>query len=68
MRTDLLRSCCSLGPTGVGKTLLAKELAGALFSGGAFGRIDCAQLSESFTVTKLLGPPPGYIGYPSRGI
>jgi ATP-dependent Clp protease ATP-binding subunit ClpC len=41
-------------------------LAGSLFSDEAFGRIDCAQLSEPFTVTKLLGPPPGYIGYPSK--
>ena len=55
-----------VGPTGVGKTLLAKVTAQTLFSrADAFGRIDCATLSERHDVSKLFGPPPGYVGYPS---
>lgn len=52
------------GPTGVGKTLLSKETAAQLFGDKAFGRIDCAGLSKEYDVSKLLGPAPGYLGYP----
>lgn len=54
-----------VGPTGVGKTMLAKETSSILFGEKAFGRIDCAQISEKHGTSKLLGAPPGYVGYPS---
>jgi hypothetical protein len=58
-----------VGPTGVGKTMLAKETSNILFGDKAFGRIDCAQISEKHSTSKLLGAPPGYVGYPSgRGL
>lgn len=54
------------GPTGVGKTLMAKVSTEYLFdSKTKFGRIDCSNLSEKHDVSKLLGAPPGYVGYPS---
>jgi DNA polymerase III delta prime subunit len=54
------------GPSGVGKTLLAKETSRLLFGRStSFGRVDCATLSEKHDVSKLFGPPPGYVGYPS---
>jgi ATP-dependent Clp protease ATP-binding subunit ClpA len=54
------------GPTGVGKTLMAKVATEYLFgSKTKFGRIDCAGLSEKHDVSKLIGAPPGYVGYPS---
>lgn len=54
-----------VGPTGVGKTMLAKETSNILFGDKAFGRIDCAQIAEKHGTSKLLGAPPGYVGYPS---
>lgn len=54
-----------VGPPGVGKTMLAKEAARVLFGKDAFGRIDCAQLADKMSHSKLLGPGPGYVGYPS---
>ena len=53
------------GPTGVGKTLLAKELAHAMEA--SLHRIDCSEYMEPHDVSKLLGAPPGYIGYPGAG-
>jgi ATP-dependent Clp protease ATP-binding subunit ClpC len=54
------------GPTGVGKTLMAKVATDYLFgTKNKFGRIDCANLSEKHDVSKLVGAPPGYVGYPS---
>ena len=54
------------GPTGVGKTLMAKVTTEYLFgSSNKFGRIDCATLSEKHDISKLIGAPPGYVGYPS---
>ena len=57
-----------LGPTGVGKTLLAKELAKIMFgSSDAMIRIDMSEYMEKFTVSRLVGAPPGYVGYEEGG-
>ena len=57
-----------LGPTGVGKTQLAKELAKYLFdSENALIRIDMSEYMEKFAVSRLVGAPPGYIGYEEGG-
>ncbi|MGG6265902.1 ATP-dependent Clp protease ATP-binding subunit [Leptolyngbya sp. AN03gr2] len=56
------------GPTGVGKTELAKALAAAVFgSEDAMIRLDMSEYMESHTVSKLIGSPPGYIGYDEGG-
>jgi ATP-dependent Clp protease ATP-binding subunit ClpC len=56
------------GPTGVGKTELAKALAQLMFgSSESIIRIDMSELMESHTVSKLIGSPPGYIGYEEGG-
>src|SRR5690606_35508619 len=53
-----------LGPTGVGKSLLAKALAEALFGDEeAMIRIDMSEYMERHTVSRLVGAPPGYVGY-----
>jgi ATP-dependent Clp protease ATP-binding subunit ClpC len=53
-----------LGPTGVGKTYLAKVLAKYLFdSEDALIRIDMSEYMEKFAVSRLVGAPPGYVGY-----
>ncbi|MBR3906859.1 MAG: ATP-dependent Clp protease ATP-binding subunit [Bacteroidaceae bacterium] len=57
-----------LGPTGVGKTLLAKELAKFMFgSADSLIRIDMSEYMEKFTVSRLVGAPPGYVGYEEGG-
>jgi len=57
-----------LGPTGVGKTQLAKVLSGFLFdSDDALIRIDMSEYMEKFSVSRLVGAPPGYIGYEEGG-
>lgn len=57
-----------LGPTGVGKTLLAKKLAEYLFdSPDALIRVDMSEFMEKFTVSRLVGAPPGYVGYEEGG-
>ena len=57
-----------LGPTGVGKTMLAKQLAIGLFgSVKHIRRFDMSEYSDQFTVSKLLGSPPGYVGYENGG-
>ena len=57
-----------LGPTGVGKTELAKALAEALFDDeGAMIRIDMSEYMEKYSVSRLIGAPPGYIGYDEGG-
>ena len=57
-----------LGPTGVGKTHLAKELAKNMFgSTEAIIRIDMSEYMEKFTVSRLVGAPPGYVGYEEGG-
>lgn len=57
-----------LGPTGVGKTYLAKKLAEFLFdSQDALIRVDMSEYMEKFTVSRLVGAPPGYVGYEEGG-
>ena len=57
-----------VGPTGVGKTYLAKALADALFGGeDAMIRIDMSEYMEKHTVSRLVGSPPGYVGYDEGG-
>ncbi len=58
-----------LGPTGVGKTFLAKKLAEHMFgSTDALIRIDMSEYMEKFTVSRLVGAPPGYVGYEEGGM
>jgi len=57
-----------LGPTGVGKTLLAKELAEQMFgTADALIRVDMSEFMEKFAVSRLVGAPPGYVGYEEGG-
>ncbi|CAH2061077.1 unnamed protein product [Thlaspi arvense] len=57
-----------MGPTGVGKTELAKALAGYLFNTeNAIVRIDMSEYMEKFSVSRLVGAPPGYVGYEEGG-
>lgn len=57
-----------LGPTGVGKTELAKALAGSLFGDeNAMARFDMSEFGERHTVSRLVGAPPGYVGYGEAG-
>jgi ATP-dependent Clp protease ATP-binding subunit ClpB len=57
-----------MGPTGVGKTEIAKSLANELFdSEKHMIRIDCSEYMESFNVSRLIGAPPGYVGYDQGG-
>ncbi|PKN01605.1 MAG: NDP-hexose 4-ketoreductase [Elusimicrobia bacterium HGW-Elusimicrobia-1] len=57
-----------LGPTGVGKTELARSLASVLFGNeNALVRIDMSEFSEKFTISRLIGAPPGYVGYEEGG-
>ena len=58
-----------LGPTGVGKTEVAKSLAYELFDDEKhMVRIDCSEYMESFNVSRLIGAPPGYVGYDEGGV
>ncbi|MBQ0072609.1 MAG: ATP-dependent Clp protease ATP-binding subunit [Prevotella sp.] len=57
-----------LGPTGVGKTYLAKKLAEEMFgSSDALIRIDMSEYAEAFNISRLVGAPPGYVGYDEGG-
>jgi len=57
-----------LGPTGVGKTQLAKELSKSLFDDeSAMIRIDMSEYMEKFAISRLIGAPPGYVGYEEGG-
>ena len=63
-----LGSFLFLGPTGVGKTELARALAEFLFDDdGAMTRIDMSEYMEKFSVSRLIGAPPGYVGYEEGG-
>lgn len=58
-----------LGPTGVGKTYLAKQLAEYLFeSPNTLIRVDMSEYMEKFNISRLIGSPPGYVGYEEGGI
>ena len=58
-----------LGPTGVGKTELCKAMAQFIFEDkNAFTRIDMSEFGEKHTVSRLIGAPPGYIGYEEGGV
>jgi ATP-dependent Clp protease ATP-binding subunit ClpC len=56
-----------LGPTGVGKTELAKALSDELFASGGMTRLDMSEYSESHAVARLIGAPPGYVGHEDGG-
>ena len=57
-----------LGPTGVGKTELCKALADVLFdSPAALIRVDMSEFMEKHSVARLIGAPPGYVGYEAGG-
>ena len=57
-----------LGPTGVGKTELARTLAEFLFGDeNALIRVDMSEYMEKFSVSRLVGAPPGYVGYEEGG-
>lgn len=62
-----IASLLFLGPTGVGKTELAKTVAD-MHANGNLIRIDCSELMESNSTSKLIGAPPGYVGYENGGI
>lgn len=63
-----MATCMFLGPTGVGKTELAKALAATVFGDEeAMVRIDMSEFMEKHTVARLIGAPPGYIGYDEGG-
>ena len=57
-----------LGPTGVGKTELAKSLAYSLFDSEEMTRIDMSEYMEKFSVSRLIGAPPGYVGFEEGGV
>ncbi len=64
MKKKPIGSFIFLGPTGVGKTELAKTLARNLFdSEDNIVRIDMSEYMEKHAVSRLIGPPPGYVGY-----
>ncbi len=66
--TKPIGSFLFLGPTGVGKTELAKSLAASLFDNEAnMVRIDMSEYMEKFSVSRLIGAPPGYVGYEEGG-
>ena len=66
--TKPIGSFLFLGPTGVGKTELAKTLAAALFDNEAnMVRIDMSEYMEKYSVSRLIGAPPGYVGYEEGG-
>ncbi|MCA9601494.1 MAG: ATP-dependent Clp protease ATP-binding subunit, partial [Myxococcales bacterium] len=56
-----------LGPTGVGKTEMAKAVADIMFPGGGMTRLDLSEFSEAHAVARLFGAPPGYIGHDEGG-
>ncbi|MCR5153505.1 MAG: ATP-dependent chaperone ClpB [Lachnospiraceae bacterium] len=66
--TKPIGSFLFMGPTGVGKTELAKSLAAALFDNEAnMVRIDMSEYMEKYSVSRLIGAPPGYVGYEEGG-
>ena len=69
IRTGRSAVSCSSGPTGVGKTELTKALATFLFDDDkAMVRIDMSEFMEKHAVSRLIGAPPGYVGYDEGGV
>jgi ATP-dependent Clp protease ATP-binding subunit ClpC len=62
-----LASFIFLGPTGVGKTELARSLAEVVFGDDSLVRVDMSEFSESHSIAKLVGAPPGYVGFGEGG-
>ena len=62
-----ISSLLFLGPTGVGKTHLARTLGDEMFAPGCFKQYDMSEFSEKHTTSKLIGSPPGYVGYGEGG-
>lgn len=62
-----LASFLFLGPSGVGKTELARTLADTTFGSNGFIKLDMSEFSESFTISRLIGAPSGYVGYKEGG-
>ncbi len=60
---DRAHSFLLIGPTGTGKTLLVKEYAKSLFGDDNFIRLDMSEYKEEHSISKIIGSPPGYIGY-----
>lgn len=69
MKDRTLGNFLFLGPTGVGKTELCKALAEFIFDNqDAMTRIDMSEYGERHTVSRLIGAPPGYVGYEEGGV
>ena len=67
-QTKPIGSFLFIGPTGVGKTELAKSLADSVFgSSDSIIRLDMSEYSEKFNISKIIGSPPGYVGYSEGG-
>lgn len=66
--TKPIGSFLFVGPTGVGKTQLCKELAQSMFTRESFIRLDMSEFMEAHSVAKLIGSPPGYVGYGTGGV
>ena len=62
-KKSVLKSCFLVGNSGVGKTYFVKEFAKLLYPLDAFIRIDMSEFKESHTISKIIGSPPGYVGY-----
>lgn len=70
VRNSKRKSPCSLllvGKSGVGKTFLVKEYANLLYNKTSFIKVDMSEYKESFSSSKIIGSPPGYVGYKERG-
>ena len=59
-------SCLLTGSTGIGKTLLVKEFASTIYGKDNFIRLDMSEYSEAHSVSKIVGSPPGYVGYDDK--
>lgn len=67
VQTKPIASFLFVGPTGVGKTAMCKTLANSLFNKESFIKLDMSEYMEKHAVSKLIGAPPGYVGYSKGG-